>query len=111
MENEELKTKVGLGLRALRSKKGLTQEDLERFGISHRYYRRIETGKANPTIETLARLCDVLGSTMPELFALIGMDPPLSNESEAVLLKVLEILRSEDVEKIRKLKLIVEQVL
>jgi transcriptional regulator with XRE-family HTH domain len=109
MENQDLKKKLGQGLRALRTKKGLTQEDLEKFGISHRYYRRIEGGKVNPTVDTLARLCQAFDSTVPELFSLI--EPPLSPEGQSVSVKVAEILRSGDGAKIRKLNLILDEVL
>lgn len=111
MENEELKKKLGSGLKALRTKKGLTQEALEKFGISHRYYRRIEGGQVNPTIDTLVRLCSAFDATLAELFSLMDFDPPLSLEGESVSVKVSEILRSGDATKIRKLNLILDEVL
>ena len=111
MENTMLKKKLGQALKTLRTRKGLTQEALEKFGISHRYYRRIEGGQVNPTIDTLARLCSAFDSTLPELFSLISFNPPLPPEGESVSLKVAEILRSNDTAKIRKLNLILEEVL
>lgn len=54
----------GALIRALRVKRGLTQEDLaEKAGISVWQLSRIECGKAEPTRETVESLAPVLGVT------------------------------------------------
>ena len=41
---------------------GLTQQDLADYtGLSPRIIKRIETGKANPSIGTLGKIADILG--------------------------------------------------
>lgn len=55
-------------LRALRLARGLTQWALGERGLSYKYYQRIEAGRANATIRTLARVADALGIPFHEIF-------------------------------------------
>ncbi len=48
-------------LRRLRSRRGLTQSEMEEIGVSYKYYQRIEAGKANITVKTLVRVMTALG--------------------------------------------------
>lgn len=58
MNNEQ----IGLTLRRRRNFLGITQEDLaEISGISERTLRNIEKGQANPELDTLIKICEVLG--------------------------------------------------
>ncbi len=52
---------IGGQLRRLRLKRGLTQSEMEEVQVSHKYYQRIETGRANITIATLVRIMRALG--------------------------------------------------
>lgn len=52
---------VSQHLRRLRSRRGLTQSEMEEVGISYKYYQRIEAGKANITVKTLVRVMTALG--------------------------------------------------
>ena len=53
---------IGLTLRRRRNFLGITQEDLaEISGISERTLRNIEKGQANPELDTLIKICEVLG--------------------------------------------------
>lgn len=46
---------------AERARKGLTQRDMSlKLGISLSKYSRIETGKTSPTLDTVAKIIDVL---------------------------------------------------
>lgn len=68
--NDLTKMLDGIGLRVaeLRISRGLTQEQLaERIGLSTRYMQRIEAGRQNFTLATLARLGDLLGVQAREL--------------------------------------------
>lgn len=55
-------------LRALRLARGLTQWAIAERGLSYKYYQRIESGRVNVTIRTLARVARALGVSVPELF-------------------------------------------
>ena len=63
---KDLKSKVGSVLRAKREKLDLSQETVaERAGVDRTYVSILERGLKSPTIETLERICHVLG-TLPE---------------------------------------------
>lgn len=63
---KDLKTKIGEVLRAKREKLGISQEGLaERAGVDRSYVSILERGLKSPTVETLERICDALG-TLPE---------------------------------------------
>ncbi len=55
-------------LRALRVERGLTQWALAERGLSYKYYQRIEAGRANATVRTLARITRALGVPLHDLF-------------------------------------------
>ena len=53
----DAKQLVGSRIKALRTREGLTQEELsERVGINPKYLSSIERGKENPTFNTLIAL-------------------------------------------------------
>lgn len=65
----DVRARLGVTLREWRTRQHLTQEQLaERSGLSYKFIGEIERGRGNPTIETMARLCDALGLGMSELF-------------------------------------------
>jgi len=52
---------IGQNIVLLRRQRGVTQEDLAlSAGMSPSYLRRIEHGKANPSVRTLCRIADAL---------------------------------------------------
>lgn len=59
---------VAARLRSLRLKRVLTQWAMAERGLSYKYYQRIEAGRANVTIRTLARVAQALGVPFDELF-------------------------------------------
>ncbi|MEB2298324.1 XRE family transcriptional regulator [Lysinibacillus xylanilyticus] len=60
---------IGAKIKALRLKKGLTQEELgERTDLSKGYISQLERDLNSPSIETLFSLLEVLGSTPKEFF-------------------------------------------
>lgn len=60
---------VGLKLRELRDRRGITLRELAvRSGISHSAISMIERGKISPTIETLACVLDALGTNLAGFF-------------------------------------------
>ena len=53
---------LGAELKKARKAAGLTQEELAFKAEIHRtYVSMLERGKGSPTVETLFRICDVLG--------------------------------------------------
>lgn len=63
----EVAVQVALGrdLRAARRLGNMTQSDLaERTGVDQAEISRIENGRANPTLETIARLASALDSKL-----------------------------------------------
>lgn len=60
---------IGTKIKALRLKKGLTQEELgERTDLTKGYISQLERDLNSPSIETLFSILEVLGSTPKEFF-------------------------------------------
>lgn len=60
---------VGLRIKELREKKGLTVNRLANMaGISQSYLRDVELGNKNPTVETLSYFCDALSVSLKDFF-------------------------------------------
>jgi transcriptional regulator with XRE-family HTH domain len=72
-EVSQLREKFGQRVRFMRSKRGLTQEQLaERAGISVDFLSLIERGKSSPSFENLDELADALEMSVAELFSFEG---------------------------------------
>ena len=69
MKESDLQGKLGERIRMIRVKKNMTQNalaiecDFEKASMS-----RIESGRANPTIRTLYKICNALNIHITELF-------------------------------------------
>jgi transcriptional regulator with XRE-family HTH domain len=71
MKADELAVKLGRRIRELRKQKGLTQEDMEEFGIPYKYYQRIESPGSRPanlTLKTLLKIARALDVELSDLF-------------------------------------------
>lgn len=69
---EALAQRFGRCVRQLRTDAGLSQVEFgERCGFYQTYLSRIETGKANPTLNAIEVISSALGMSVFELFALI----------------------------------------
>ena len=110
MDTSELKKQLGNRLRELRAGKGMRQEDLEEYGFSYRYYGKMERGLVNPTLETLARLCEIFEISLADLFLFMSSEDQASEDRETVALKVGKILKGQE-GKIKKLKVFLEEIL
>lgn len=101
--SDDLHAKLGLRIRELRTRHGLTQQQLaERVGFGASYFSQIESGAKGATLDTLAAVAATLGVTLSELFlevdqpfpkdydrlstALAGQSP----ERQRILLRILE---------------------
>lgn len=105
---ETLAKLIGNRIREIRKEKGLRQEDMEDFGLSYRYYQNIETGKANVTLNTIEKIARALEIEVEALFFF-----PLDRSKEANELVALinQLIRKKDMKSIRKLNLIIREIL
>lgn len=86
--------KVGISIRDLRQKRGLSQGDLERrTGLMRCYISRVENGHTVPSIETLSRIARALEAQLVDLF--LGADSPADTggTAEATAQEFLEQMR------------------
>ena len=66
MQNES--AKLGLNLKRIRTKKGISQGDIARtLEVSRGFVSTIENGKTNPTLATITKLAKALGVSTDEL--------------------------------------------
>jgi transcriptional regulator with XRE-family HTH domain len=97
----DLKSLIGLRLRAERLARGLTQEWLaEHIGRTVETVSNIERGKALPGLDTLERMCGVLEMPLARLFA-ETTEPAASRrriELEARLRTLADTLTDTDLE-------------
>ena len=64
-----IKQELGARIKELRHKKGYTQEKFaEAIGVAPRHISRIENGINTPSIETLAKIADILDVEIKELY-------------------------------------------
>ncbi|KIX12643.1 helix-turn-helix domain-containing protein [Dethiosulfatarculus sandiegensis] len=99
---------IGNRLREVKKDRGLRQEDLERFGISYKYYQRIEGGKVNPTLETIEKIAEAFDCKPEELFMFPMTE---SQEREEIQARLAECEKQGDSEALRKLLVIIREVL
>jgi transcriptional regulator with XRE-family HTH domain len=70
----DIRTRFGAKLRELRTKQGISQEDLGAIAGLHRtFISMVERGERNVTIATVEKLAKALGCRMGDLMP----DPPL----------------------------------
>src|SRR3989344_617253 len=66
MQNES--AKLGLNLKRIRTKKGISQGDIAReLEVSRGFISTIEGGKTNPTLATISKLAKAVGVSVNEL--------------------------------------------
>ena len=58
----------GSRLRQMRKRRRLRQLDMISFGLSYKYYQRIEAGQVNPTLLTMHRLASAFDVSIYDLF-------------------------------------------
>jgi len=68
MTPEHLLQDFGNRLRHLRKARKLHQLDIEDFGLSYKYYQRLESGQVNPTLLTLHKLASAFEVSVYDLF-------------------------------------------
>lgn len=65
---ESLLQEFGRRLRQMRKIRRLRQLDMMSFGLSYKYYQRIEAGQVNPTLLTMHRLASAFDVSIYDLF-------------------------------------------
>ena len=66
MQNES--AKLGLNLKMIRTKKGISQGDIARtLEVSRGFISTIENGKTNPTLSIITKLAKALGVSTNDL--------------------------------------------
>lgn len=70
-QHAEFFRRLGQRVKALRKKKGFSQEDMISFGFSARHWQQIEAGRPI-TLTTLLRICAVF--KVPVYKAVTGLD-------------------------------------
>lgn len=71
-----MNTLLGSRIKALRSAKGFTQEQMaDRIGISRQKYARIESGVNNITLEVLAQIAKVLDVQVGDITRVLDETP------------------------------------
>jgi transcriptional regulator with XRE-family HTH domain len=80
----DIKQRVGARIKALRMKKGLTQEELsELVGINPKYLSGIERGRENPTFNTFISLAKSLEVDLGEVFVMLEAEDSEQNKEYA----------------------------
>ena len=65
---QDIERQVGLKIKKLRARNGLTQDELaERAGLNRTHLYRIETGKQSLTLRTMKIIADALGMRVRDL--------------------------------------------
>jgi len=85
-------------------------EDLRSHAISPKYYQRAEGGRANLTLDSLARLTHALGVEVCDLVREPGIRAD-GTEGEVVLGLVFRMLRRRDEAALRKVRVFISDLL
>jgi transcriptional regulator with XRE-family HTH domain len=111
VDSNDIQRQIGLRFRELRLAKGLRQEDLEKWDFSYRYYGTIERGITNPTLGTLIKLCEIFEISLMELFSFMDSEGLVTDEREAVAVKIAKVLKENKKTTIQKLKVFLDEIL
>ena len=89
MNNEELRSRVGLNIARLRRERGLTQAELaERINYSDKAVSKWERAESTPDVLTLITLAEVLGTDMNTLTGLPAASQPEPVPAPAIMEEV-----------------------
>ncbi|MDY0743396.1 helix-turn-helix transcriptional regulator [Paucibacter sp. R3-3] len=92
--SSDLPARLGRNLSARRKALGLTQAGVaERLGVDTETLSRFERGKHVPSLQTLERLAETLGSTCAEL---LGQTPPAPSSDALMVETWLSGLKKKD---------------
>lgn len=87
---------LGARIKALRSAKNLTQEQIaEQIGVSRQKYARIESGTNSVTLDILSKLADVLDVTVGDITRVLDEVPIVAyraGDGETSSAKIFDML-------------------
>ena len=93
----EIQASLGLRIRSLRQKKGVTQQELgELAGLNYKFLGEIERGLQNPTIQTIYKIAKALGTDLCEVVR-IDEEKRDRKSVEAAIFKIIQGLPDEDI--------------
>lgn len=109
MENDVLKL-VGARIRDLRKERGLSQETLgEKGGFHFSYIGQIERGEKNIALQNLTKIAAALEVPISQLFTYIDLEEsPTASKSD--LDEILELLRAKNLQQLRMVKNILNEI-
>ncbi len=82
MEAQVINKKIGIRLKELRNRQGLTQQELaDRTELTKGYISQLEHGTVAPSVITLLDLIECLGSTPSDFFSDAKLDQVVYSES------------------------------
>lgn len=74
MRADQTQRKVGEAVRRYRERLGVSQEAFaDRVSMHRTYYSAIERGEKNPTLKTLSRISEGLGTSLADLISAAGV--------------------------------------
>lgn len=83
---------VGRKITELRTAQGISLTNLaKRSGIAQSSLSYIESGKAQPTVETVEKICTALGITLSEFFSDTQEQEPLPPEVRRITEKIKQL--------------------
>jgi len=106
---------IGYKIKALRKSQGLSQQQLgQQAGFDYRYIGFIEQARVNPTVKTLKKVADALGTTVTDLLPSSdeieankkGVAPKMKDR-ERVMYKILKNINKVDNNTLKKIDKIV----
>ena len=78
----DIKQMIGARIKDIRTKMGLTQEQLaEKIEINSKYLSSIERGLENPTLNTLIKLSESMDVNLDDIFNQIQIENPAERKS------------------------------
>lgn len=100
---------IGGRIRYFRKLKGWSQETLAlQAEINPAFLGHLERGLKSPTVKTLEKIAAALDISMAELFS----EPqPISDEKEALLTELRDLLQGLSAESLRKITVILQNIL
>lgn len=100
---------IGGRIRYFRKLKGWSQETLAlQADMNPAFLGHLERGLKSPTVKTLEKIAAALDISMAELFS----DPqPISDEKEALLTELRDLLQGLSAESLRKITVILQNIL
>ena len=100
---------IGCRIRYFRKLKGWSQETLAlQADMNPAFLGHLERGLKSPTVKTLEKIAAALDISMAELFS----EPqPISDEKEALLTELRDLLQGLSAESLRKITVILQNIL